>query len=90
MRALAGLGLLPMLALCLLLFVVVRVPVLASYAVRQAIGPVDTQSWLAFAPVEGALTMALSLALIAPILAATVARGGAVRTAGAVPHTAGS
>ena len=79
-----------MLALCLLLFVVVRVPVLASYAMRQAIGPVNTQSWLGFAPVEGALTKALWLALIAPILAATVARVVAVRTAVATPHTAGS
>ena len=69
LRTLAGLGLLPMLALCLILLLLVRVPVLASYVVRGLLGPMRTQTWLGIAPIEATATLAVSIALIAPVLA---------------------
>ncbi len=56
LRTLAGLGLLPMLALCLILLLLVRVPVLASYVVRGLLGPMRTQTWLGIAPIEASAT----------------------------------
>jgi hypothetical protein len=36
------------------------------------VGPVDTDTWLAFAPVERGLGLAVSMAITAPLLAAAV------------------
>ena len=73
MRVLGAIGLIPMLGLCLIMLLIVRIPTLVSYAVRAVVGPVKTDTWLAFSPIEGAAGLALSLTVLAPLLAATVA-----------------
>lgn len=72
LRLLAAAGLLPMLAFGLVFLLAIRLPVLVSQAVRFVVGPTDTNTWLAFAPMEDGLGLALSMAITAPLLAAAV------------------
>lgn len=67
-----GLG--PMLVFCLGYLVVMRAPYAVGWLVRTVSGPVPSDTWLAFSPMEAAAGLALSLALAAPLVAATVAR----------------
>lgn len=67
-----GLG--PMLVFCLGYLVVMRAPYAVGWLVRTVTGPVPSDTWLAFSPMEAAAGLALSLALAAPLVAATVAR----------------
>ena len=65
-----GLG--PMLVFCLGYLVVMRVPYGLGWLVRAVTGPVDTDTWLAFGALESAAGLAVSLALAAVLIAATV------------------
>lgn len=65
-----GLG--PMLVFCLGYLVLMRVPQGLGWAVRTLTGPVETDTWLAFSTMEAAAGLALSLALAATLIAATV------------------
>lgn len=72
LRLLGAAGFAPMLAFGLVFLLAIRLPVLVSQLVRQATGPVDTITWLAFSPMERSLGMAVSMALTAPLLAAAM------------------
>lgn len=72
LRLLFTAGLLPMLAFCLVFLVVLRVPLLFSHLWRWMAGPTDTTTWLAFSAWETGLGLALSMALLAPLLAAAI------------------
>ena len=72
LRLLAGAGLLPMLVFGVMFLIVLRVPWVVSLVWRTVAGPVDTDTWLAFAPMERTAGLALSMALTAPMLAAAV------------------
>ncbi|MCP2264911.1 hypothetical protein ACFQHV_10530 [Promicromonospora thailandica] len=86
-----GLG--PMLVFCLGYLVVMRAPYAVGWLVRAVTGPVDSDTWLAFSPMEAAAGLAISLALAAALVAATVARlvehGLAVRAEEAEERAAG-
>lgn len=71
-RMLMSAGLMPTLVFCLVFLVVLRIPLLFSYAVRWLTGPHKTDEWLAFSPIESGLGLALSMALLATLLAAAV------------------
>jgi hypothetical protein len=72
LRMLGAAGLVPMLVFALVFLVAIRVPYLVSQLVRLVLGPTDTDTWLAFAPMERGLGLALSMAITAPLLAAAV------------------
>ena len=72
LRLLAAAGLAPMLVFSLLFLVVVRIPALAAYLVREVVGPQPWDTTYAFAPAQTAVGFALSMALTAPLLAAAV------------------
>lgn len=72
LRLLFSAGLVPMLLFGLVFLVALRIPWLVALAGRQLVGPVDTWDWLAFAPWESAIGLSLSMALVAPLLAAAV------------------
>ncbi|MFD6139860.1 hypothetical protein [Promicromonospora sp. NPDC060271] len=65
-----GLG--PMLVFCLGYLVIMRVPYGLGWLVRAVTGPVETDTWIAFSPLEAGAGLALSLALAAALIAATV------------------
>lgn len=65
-----GLG--PMLVFCLSYLVIMRVPQGIGWLVRAVTGPVESNTWLAFSPMESAAGLALALALAAALIAATV------------------
>jgi hypothetical protein len=65
-----GLG--PMLVFCLGYLVIMRVPQGVGWIVRAVTGPVESNTWLAFSPMEAAAGLALALALAAALIAATV------------------
>jgi hypothetical protein len=65
-----GLG--PMLVFCLGYLVLMRVPQGLGWLVRAVTGPVESDTWLAFSPMESAAGLALALALAATLIAATV------------------
>ncbi len=72
LRLLAAAGLMPMLAFGLVFLLAIRLPVIVSQLVRLVVGPTDTNTWLAFSPMESGLGLALSMAITAPLLAAAV------------------
>lgn len=74
LRMLARAGLVPMLLFCLAYLVALRIPYLFSLAVRRVIGPVDTDTWLAFSPIENAVGLALSMVVLSVLLAAAIDR----------------
>lgn len=65
-----GLG--PMLVFCLGYLVVMRAPYGVAWLVRTVTGPVESDTWLAFSPMEAGAGLALALALAAALIAATV------------------
>lgn len=74
LRMLARAGLVPMLLFCLTYLIALRIPYLFALAVRRVVGPVDTTTWLAFAPIESAIGLALSMVMISVLLAAAIDR----------------
>lgn len=64
LRLLARAGLVPMLLFCLAYLIALRIPFLFGLAVRRIVGPVDTTTWLAWSPVEGAFGLGLSMVVI--------------------------
>jgi hypothetical protein len=72
LRLLGTAGLAPMLAFGLVFLLAIRLPIAVSELVRHLTGPVDTDTWQAFAPMERSLGMAVSMALTAPLLAAAM------------------
>lgn len=71
-RLIAAAGLAPMLLFCLAFLVVLRLPVLVNHLVRAVVGPREWDTWLAILPGETAIGFALSMVLVAPLLAAGV------------------
>lgn len=74
LRMLAKAGLVPMLLFCLAYLLALRIPFLFSLLIRQLMGPVDTNHWLAFAPIENAFGLAVSMVVISVLLAAAIDR----------------
>ncbi len=74
LRMLAKAGLVPMLLFCLTYLIALRIPYLFALVIRRAFGPVDTDTWLAFAPIESAIGLALSMVVISVLLAAAINR----------------
>lgn len=72
LRMMATAGLLPMLTFCLAFLVVIRIPWLVGQLLRLAIGPVRTETWLAFSPMEKAVGLAVTMVLTAALLAAAI------------------
>jgi len=72
LRMMAAAGLMPMLTFCLAFLLVIRIPWALSEVLRLAIGPVNTDTWLAFAPMEAALGLAVTMVLAASLLAAAI------------------
>jgi hypothetical protein len=88
LRLLATTGLVPMLVFGLCFLVALQVPWLVSHVVRLVVGPVRTDTFLAFAPWEGALGLSLSMVVVAPLLAAAVEWLVAVRLTESSPDGA--
>jgi hypothetical protein len=65
-------GLLPMLTFCLTFLLVIRIPWAVGQLLRLAIGPLETSTWLAFAPMEKAAGLAVTMVLAAALLAAAI------------------
>jgi hypothetical protein len=74
LRLMARAGLMPMLLFGLASVLAMRVPYLVSVAWRAAVGPVDSDTYVAWAPIEGAIENALMLTVLAVVLAAGVDR----------------
>ena len=72
LRMMASAGLLPMLTFCLTFLLVIRIPWAVGQLLRLAIGPVETSTWLAFAPMEKAVGLAVTMVLTAALLAAAI------------------
>ena len=72
LRMMATAGLLPMLTFSLAFLLVLRVPWLVGQLLRWAIGPLQTQTWLAIAPMEKAVGLAITMVLAAALLAAAI------------------
>ncbi|WP_156971258.1 hypothetical protein [Knoellia sinensis] len=72
LRMMATAGLLPMLTFSLAFLLVLRIPWLVGQALRAAIGPLETNTWLAIAPMEKAIGLALTMVLAAALLAAAI------------------
>ena len=72
LRMMASAGLLPMLTFCLTFLLVIRLPWAVGQLLRLAIGPVETDTWLAFAPMEKAVGLAVTMVLTAALLAAAI------------------
>lgn len=90
LRLMARAGLVPMLLFGLAFLVALRIPYLVSVVWRAVVGPVPSNTFVAFAPIESALGTALSVVVLATLLAAAtdrmlLATGGTPRrsTAGA-------
>jgi hypothetical protein len=74
LRLMARAGLVPMLLFGLASLVALRVPYFVSVVWRAVIGPVDSDTYVAWAPIEGAIEDALMLTVLAVLLAAGVDR----------------
>jgi hypothetical protein len=74
LRLMARAGLVPMLIFGLASLLALRVPYLVSVVWRALVGPVDSDTYVAFAPIEGAIQDALMLTVLAVLLAAAVDR----------------
>lgn len=74
LRTMARAGLIPMLVFGLATLLALRVPYLFSALWRLAVGPVDSDTYVAWAPIEGAIGDALMLTVLAVLLAAGVDR----------------
>ncbi|KGN37940.1 hypothetical protein [Knoellia subterranea] len=72
LRMMATAGLLPMLTFSLAFLLVLRIPWLVSQLLRWAIGPLETKTWLAIAPMEKSVGLALTMVLAAALLAAAI------------------
>jgi hypothetical protein len=72
LRMMATAGLLPMLTFCLAFLIVIRIPWLVGQLLRLAIGPMETQDWLAISPMEDAAGLAITMVLAAALLAAAI------------------
>lgn len=72
LKLLASAGLAPMLVFCLSFLLVLELPGLLAMLARLAWGPTEADTWLAFSPIEGALTLAASMVVTAALLAAAV------------------
>jgi hypothetical protein len=72
LRMMATAGLLPMLTFCLAFLLVIRIPWIVGQLLRLAIGPVQTDTWLAFSPMEKAVGLAVTMVLTAALLAAAI------------------
>ena len=96
LRLLARAGLVPMLLFCLAYLVALRIPYLFSLLVRLVAGPTDTNTWLAFSPIENAFGLAVSMVVLSVLLAAAINRmlaatltgGGSSADSAAAPTTA--
>ncbi len=67
-------GLVPMLLFGLASLLALRIPYVVSAVWRLAVGPVDSDTYVAWAPIEGAIGDALMLSVLAALLAAGVDR----------------
>ena len=74
LRMLARAGLVPMLLFCLAYLVALRIPYFFALLVRRVAGPTDTDTWLAFAPIESAFGLAVSMVVLSVLLAAAIDR----------------
>jgi hypothetical protein len=74
LRLMARAGLVPMLLFGLATLLALRVPYLVSVAWRAIVGPVDSNTYVAWAPIEGAIADALMLTVLAVLIAAAVDR----------------
>ena len=72
LKLLASAGLAPMLAFCIGFLVVLKLELLAGFVIRHLVGPLDTDTWLAFSPMEGVVTQAVEMVLIAVMLSAAL------------------
>lgn len=72
LRLMATAGLVPMLTFSLAFLIVLRLPWLFGQLVRWVVGPVPTNTWLAFSPMENAVGLALTMILAAALLAAAI------------------
>jgi hypothetical protein len=70
LTARAGLG--TILMFCLAYLLAMRAPVAVGWLVRAVTGPVETKAWLDFSAMEVGAGLAISLALAAVLIAATV------------------
>jgi hypothetical protein len=74
LRLMARAGLLPMLLFGLASLVALRVPYFVSIVWRVVVGPVDSDTYVAWAPIERAIEDALMLTVLAALLAAGIDR----------------
>ena len=74
LRLMARAGLVPMLLFGLASLVALRVPYFVSIVWRAVVGPVESDTYVAWAPIEGAIEDALMLTVLAVLLAAGVDR----------------
>ncbi len=72
LRMMATAGLLPMLTFCLAFLLVIRIPWLVGQLIRLVVGPLQTDTWLAFSPMEKAVGLAVTMVLAAALLAAAI------------------
>jgi hypothetical protein len=74
LRLMARAGLVPMLLFGLATLLALRVPYLVSVVWRAIVGPVDSDTYVAWAPIEGAIQDALMLTVLAVLIAAAIDR----------------
>jgi hypothetical protein len=74
LRVMARAGLVPMLVFGLAMLLALRVPYLVSAVWRLVVGPVDSNTFVAWAPIEGAVQGAFMLTALAVLIAAAVDR----------------
>jgi hypothetical protein len=74
LRLMIRAGLVPMLVFALAALLALRVPWLVSAVWRATVGPVDSDTYVAWAPIEGAIEDALMLTVLTVLLAAGVDR----------------
>jgi hypothetical protein len=74
LRLMARAGLVPMLLFGLATLLALRVPYLVSVVWRAIVGPVDSNTYVAWAPIEGAIQDALMLTVLAVLIAAAIDR----------------
>jgi hypothetical protein len=73
LRLMVSAGLVPMLALSLLVLVVIRLPYAVLFPVAHVVaGPMRTATYLAFSPLLDSLVLAVSFTLAVPLVAAMV------------------
>jgi hypothetical protein len=72
LKLLASAGLAPMLAFCLAFLLVLKAELLIGFVLRHVIGPIDTNTWLAFSPMENVLSQAVEMVLISVLLTAAL------------------